>query len=363
MSSLPLSQPPHSLCILRLSAIGDTTHMVPIVRAIQRHWPLCKITWVIGKAEHQLMRYVDGVEFIIFNKRDGWQAWNHFRQLMKKRQFDVLLHMQAALRASSLALCIPAPIKLGFDKSRAIDYQWLFSNQRIAADANQHVLQGFLGFAKALGVPAGELNWRFAVPEDIRNEAAKKLAGSYSDSKTPEAVKAYAVINACSSARKNNWRNWPASYYPAVIKQLSERGLTTVLTGGPDAIERSFAAEIEAHSEVRLINLVGKTSLPELYSIIEGAKLMIAPDTGPAHMGSLANTPTIGLYASSNPERTGPYRWQNLTVNKYPQALQSHMNKAVSQVPWGQRVRHALVMSEISVVDVVEKIDLILTDH
>ena len=336
--------------------------MVPIVRAIQRHWPLCKITWVIGKAEYQLMRYVDGVEFIIYDKRGGWQAWNNFRQLMKKRQFDVLLHMQAALRASSLALCISAPIKLGFDKNRAIDYQWLFSNQRIAEHGNQHVLQGFLAFATTLGVPAQKaLAWQLSVPEDVRAQAKVKLAGPGIEK--PGSTRAYAVINACSSARKNNWRNWPASNYPAVIKHLFERGLTTVLTGGPDAMECNFAADIEAHSETPVMNLVGKTSLPELYAVIEGATLMIAPDTGPAHMGSLANTPTIGLYASSNPERTGPYRWQNLTVNKYPQAVQLYMNKTVSEVPWGQRVRHALVMSEISVADVVEKIDLVLHEH
>jgi heptosyltransferase I len=68
---LPLTQPPRSVCILRLSALGDTCHVVPIVRTLQHAWPATQLTWIIGKAEARLMSLVDGVEFITVDKRAG----------------------------------------------------------------------------------------------------------------------------------------------------------------------------------------------------------------------------------------------------------------------------------------------------
>lgn len=354
MLPLPLSQPPRSVCILRLSAIGDTTHMVPFVRSLQKQWPDCSICWVIGKAEYQLMRYMDGVEFIIFDKSGGLSSWNAFRQSMRTRQFDVLLHMQAALRASSLAVCIRAPIKLGFDKARAIDYQWLFINQQIAASTQQHVQQGFMAFAERLGLDPSELDWRFDVPAEILESAALKLGSDNN--------KEYVVINPCSSARRNNWRNWAPENYAPVIEHAHKHKLAVVLSGGPDAAELEFANQIQSLSPVAVINMVGKTSLAELYALIAKARVLIAPDTGPAHMGSLANTPTVGLYASSNPGRCGPVRWPELTVNKYPQALDRFLNKSEHDVAWGQRVRSPDVMSLITVPDVIEKLDQALSD-
>ena len=86
-----------SICILRLSAIGDVTHVVPVVRAIHMHMPQAKITWIIGKLEARLLSGLPGVEFIIFDKNGGWDAIRQLRQTLKGRKFDVLLHMQVAL--------------------------------------------------------------------------------------------------------------------------------------------------------------------------------------------------------------------------------------------------------------------------
>lgn len=345
----PASQPPQSLCILRLSAIGDTTHMVPIVRAIQQHWPACKITWVIGKLEHQLLQHMDGVEFIIFDKSSGLTGLREFRQRMRRRRFDLLLHMQAALRASMVARCVPASARLGFDRARAIDGQWLFSSHKIEPAHHAHVLEGFLGFLRAAGIDQPELDWRFPLPAEV-TEQAQSLCPSDN----------FVVINACSSDRKNNWRNWPVENYAPVIDYIQQRGLSLVLSGGPADAEIAMAKDIAAYCNDKVINLVGKTSLPQLLAVLGRARALIAPDTGPAHMGNLAGIPVIGLYASSNPRRTGPYRQPEFIVNRYPQALERYMNKTEAEVKWGQRVREAEVMSLITAEDVIEK--LVLAD-
>src|SRR5215470_1665134 len=110
---LPFAEPPRSLCILRLSVIADTCHVVPLVRTIQQAWPATKLTWIIGKTEARLMSLIEGVEFITVDKRANRAA---LHAALSARRFEVLLHMQLALRASLVARRVEAPLKLGFDR-------------------------------------------------------------------------------------------------------------------------------------------------------------------------------------------------------------------------------------------------------
>lgn len=351
MSFLPLKEPPGSLCILRMSAIGDTTHVVPVVRTLQRHWPDCKLTWIIGAVEHGLLRNLDGVEFVVVDKRGGPAEKRRLRETLAGRRFDVLLHMQAALRASLLARRIPAPIKLGFDRQRAVDYQWLFTNQRIEAAPRQHVLDGFFGFLEALGLQERELRWDLPLePQDV------EWARGVGDTDAP-----LLVINPCSSLRRNNWRNWPIEHYAPVIEHARGLGLHVVLTGGPAAEERAMGAALRAASSEGVTNLVGETSLQQLLALIARARAMIAPDTGPAHMATMVGVPAIGLFASSNPARTGPYLSREYTVDKYPEALERFLGKRVDEVKWGRRVRDPHVMELIGIGEVIAALDAALS--
>src|SRR3984957_18849134 len=113
---LSFAEAPRSVCILRLSAIGDTCHVVPIVRTLQQAWPTTQLTWIIGKTEARLMHLIEGVEFITVDKRSSGGALS---AQLRGRRFDLLLHMQLALRASLIAARTGAGIKLGFDRARA----------------------------------------------------------------------------------------------------------------------------------------------------------------------------------------------------------------------------------------------------
>src|SRR5687768_9002576 len=123
---------PDKVCLLRLSAIGDTCHVVPLLRTLQTAWPRTRFTWVIGKLEAKLMSLIPDVELITVDKGAGLSAYHRLHVEMQRRgAFDVLLHLQLSLRASAAAAIIRSPIKLGFDKPRARELQWLFTNRRI----------------------------------------------------------------------------------------------------------------------------------------------------------------------------------------------------------------------------------------
>lgn len=345
-----LALPPESLCVLRLSAVGDVCHTVAAVRALQERFPTTRLTWIVGRLEHTLVGDLPGVEFIIYDKRDGFKAWRALRTALAGRRFDVLLQMQAALRASIVALAIPARIRLGFDRARAKDCQWLFTDAQIPARPHEHALEAQLGFAAALGAPCGAPRWDIPIPA---------AAHQYARENSPPGR--YLVVSPCSSQRANNFRNWRAERYAAVIDHAAARGLATVLTGGPTALERAFGAAIATRAQAPVVDLIGRTDLKQLLAVLAGARALVCPDSGPAHMADAVGTRVVGLYATSNPDRTGPYGSRRWCANHYPDALHRFLGRTVAEVPWGARVRDADAMDLISVADVTAKLDALLS--
>ena len=98
-----------------------------------------------------------------------------------------------------------------------------------------------------------------------------------------------------------------------------------------------------------------------MLSIINEAEFMISPDSGPAHMATATNTPVIGLYATTNPDRARPYLSSDWTVNKYPDAIYTKFNKEVNEVAWGTRVRDEWAMELITIEDVKAMVDKLVS--
>ena len=171
------------------------------------------------------------------------------------------------------------------------------------------------------------------------------------------------VISPCSSQRFRNFRNWNVASYAAVTRHLIEkRGARVVLTGGPTALEREYGEQLQAAvgAPGKVTNLIGQTRLKALFAILEAADLLICPDSGPAHMATAAGTPVVGLYATSNRHRTGPYFSQRLVVDRYPEAVAQEFGKPVDERRWGERVRSPGAMDLIPVAEVIARVDAVL---
>ncbi|QDO81988.1 glycosyltransferase family 9 protein [Shewanella psychropiezotolerans] len=333
-----------SLCLLRLSAIGDVCHAVAMVQAIQRQYPKLKITWVIGKIEYQLLEHLDGVEFVVFDKSLGWRSYFKLRRDLVGKKFDVLLHMQVALRATIASLAISAKVRIGFDRARAKEGQWLVTNKSVEPLATPHVLEGFMGFAKAIGVTDLTPSWEIPVPL-ADTEFAKKII--------PDGDKTLVICAAASKAE----RNWLPERYAAVAEHAISQGFRVILCGGPVPLELELAKRIAQACAVSLENQVGKTSLTQLLAVLKQASIVLAPDTGPAHMAVTQGTPVIGLYAHSNPRRTGPYTCLDSVVSVYDEVIAKQKE---GDVPWGARVKGTELMSLIQIDEVVSNFDSLL---
>jgi heptosyltransferase I len=340
--------PPEKICVVRLSAIGDTCHALAVIRSIQDTWPETRLSWIIGKTEASLMSDIPEIEFIIFDKRKGSQAYADVRKQLSGQQFDIALCMHASLRVNLLYPLIPTPLRLGFDYRRAVDYQWLFTNRRIEARPHEHSMEAMMGFARHIGVPKRDLRWDIPL-----SSAHLDFADQYQSADRP-----LLLISPCSSLRSRNFRNWSAENYAAAANHARNKfNCRIILTGGNSDLEQEYGRTISRLCGHDVVNLIGKTSLKQLFALISASQVVICPDSGPAHMATAAGTPVIGLYATSNPARTGPYLSQDLTVNTYPDAVATYLGKSVDSLRWGQRVRDPRAMGLIRLASVTRRID------
>ena len=334
-----------SICIVRLSALGDVLMLVPLVRTLQAAYPEAAITWVISRPAYFLVEGMDGVEFVVIDKPNSLADYWRFRQQFKNRQFDVLLATQASFRANLLYPLIRAKRKIGYDSLRAKDGHWLFVKETISP-GNDHTLDGFLRFADSLGIMQHQLRWDMPIGVAERTFARSQL---------PESGPIMLVNPAASKAE----RSWPIERYIEVIKAAKQRwNVKVVLTGGPGDDDRRMADAILA--QVDCVDLVGKTKPKQLLAIIEHADVLLCPDTGPSHMAVSVGTPVVALHAVTSTEVSGPYTYRHLAVDKYDEAVVKILKKTKQTNIWGTHAHGPDTMKLVPVDEVMEKLSQVL---
>ncbi|MFC4259133.1 glycosyltransferase family 9 protein [Marinobacter lacisalsi] len=335
----------NSICILRLSAIGDVTHVIPVVLSLQEQIPGVKITWVIGKIEAKLVGDLPGVEFIVFDKKAGWKGYRALHQKLRGRQFDALLHMQVAFRANLAAAVIPAKLKIGYDRARSKDLHSLFINRRIAPASRQHVRDCLASYLEPLGLSAAAPRWEIPLSAEDHEFARSLLARDRRN----------LVISPCAS---HFLRNWPADRYAQLADHaIRDHGMNVILVGSPAPFEAEYCTSIEQAMEEPATNICGKDTLKQLTALLSQADLLVAPDTGPAHIASAMGTDVLGLFAASNPYRSGPYNSLQWCVNRYPEALQKFTGKTLEEARWGTKAEFEGAMELITVDDATSMLD------
>jgi heptosyltransferase I len=166
------------------------------------------------------------------------------------------------------------------------------------------------------------------------------------------------IISPCSSHAARNWR---AERYAAVAEHAAlRRGMRVILIGGPSAPERATGRAIEAACRAALVNQIGQDTLPQLLALLARATALVTPDSGPAHMATMVGTPVVGLYAATNPARSGPYLSRRWCINAYPQAARRFRGCEPEQLPWNHKIEEPGVMDLIGTAEVTARIDELL---
>jgi heptosyltransferase I len=298
---------PDRICIVMMSAVGDAVHVLPVINAIKRVRRDSHITWVLQPGPASLVRGHPSIdEVILFDRTKGVAGFTEVISELRARRFDLLIDLQVYLKAGVITALSGARRRLGFDRARARDANWLFTTERIPPRGVQHVQDQYFEFLDALGVDPEPVTWNIGPWESEREWQASFV----SQLDRPIA----AIVVATSKPSKD----WMPDRWARVCDILaSDYGLQPVLVGGRS--DRELAAEqiIMEKSSAKPVSALG-SGLRNLVSILDASALVLSPDTGPLHISVAVGTPTISLMGYTDPRRTGPYRrYQDLIIDVF----------------------------------------------
>lgn len=314
------------VCIVMMSAVGDAVHVLPVINALKRHRPNTHITWVLQPAPATLVRGHRSVDEIIeFDRSRRWRAFADVRRALADRRFDLVIDLQVYFKAGLVTSFAHAPVKLGFDRARARDMNWLFTTDRIPPRAQQHVQDQYFEFLTAISVPHEPVEWDLGPWPQERTMQRELLA--------PLERPAAALVVATSKPQKD----WLPERWAEVADALwSDFGLEPILVGGRSPRELHAERIIRERARRAPRSMLG-SGLRNLVALLDGSALVLAPDTGPLHMAVALDRPVISLMGYTNPKRTGPYRkFHDLIVDAYGNAGESYpisMENRIDRMP------------------------------
>lgn len=320
--------------------------LLPLVRRLERSFPKAALTWIISRPAYDLVAGMENIEFIVIDKPKSLGDYWRFKKQLRHRSFDVLLALQTTFRANLLYPLIKAQRKIGFNMPRRSDGHGFFVKEKVSLQ-REHTVDGFLKFSDHLKLKTKIIAWDLPI-----NEADYEWAKQRLPRKGP-----ILVVNPAASKPE---RSWLVERYIEVLQEAIKKWqLEIVLTGGPDPHDRVLADAIL--KAVPAIDLVGQTRPKQLLAVISKAHAVLCPDTGPSHMATAVNTPVIALHAVTNPLISGPYRFQHLVVNQYPEAQQRILGKSFEEHVWGAHVHDPRAMELISSEAVLNKLALVFS--
>lgn len=327
------AQTPESVCIVRLSALGDLFLALPAVQVLCDGLPHTCITWLVERRFLPVVQHlVPRVELYPVDGPDSFAELRRIRGDFSGRRFSVLLAMQAKLRSNLIYPLIKSKRKIGFDARRARDGQGLFINERIAR-ADEHLADGFLAFVRKLGVVPGEMK-PCAPPLNAEALAWRKnLLGN----------DPYLVFNTSSSKAE---RSWPLALQREFLQRLPETGWRgrVVLSGSHPEEVGALAASVPDS-----LNLAGATDLSQLFVLLAGARLLVSPDSGPVHIARAYDVPVVGLYAVARSALCGPWQKTEYCIDVFDEAVRTLLHRDPAKVDWHTRVHDARAMHLVSV--------------
>ena len=299
------SIPAHpSILIILMGSLGDVARGLCLVSALKSHFPGCRISWLIEPKWVELVRLHPQIDKIIVFRR-SWRIsaiWELFRNL-QQNHFDITLDLQRILKSGIFSLFSGAKHRIGFHRRNAKEMSWIFNTEHIAAysDSLPKILH-YLKFAEHIGVPESNSHDFGFASLDTRTVAPPAVL---------QIQKPFVAIVLGSSWESKNWSF--EGYRQLIQVILNKWELAAVLLGDTSQIAMSIRLEKTLESS-DLLNIAGKTMLPELVAVLKCAAAGVGPDSGAGHLAAAVQTPFVTLFGPTAPDRTAPDGYRHLVV-------------------------------------------------
>jgi heptosyltransferase-1 len=299
------------ILVVKMSALGDVVHALPVIPTLKRAYPNAQIHWVVEEMAEPIVRSHSGVDRVLVSRRAQWSKdiknpyrWpkilkemSQFVKQLRQQSYDVAIDLQGLLKSGIWLSLVPAKRKVGYNGTREGSY--VFLNERIPpVSPDLHAVQRYLYLVHALGAHVREVNFGLTVQPEARTRLGTLLAQKGWMDQKP-----YAVL-----VPKARWetKEWGEDGFAVLADMLVDRlGLRVAVTG----IDREATAVVGITRKMihPALNLTGETDLPMLMALLQGARVVIATDSGPMHIAAAMGTPVVAVFGPTAPWRTGPY--------------------------------------------------------
>lgn len=296
------------ILIIRLSALGDVIHTLPLAYALKKQYPNVQLDWIVeDKAEKFIKNnpLLDNV-YILERKKFKKNKINFFKEFIKiikkirNEKYDIVIDTQQLLKSSLIMGLSKGKRKISLDDGR--EFSGIFANEIIKTnrkqfDINYHVVKRNLEIARYLGCK--EVEPYFIIP-NFENEYSKDIIN---------------IVNNIDKSKKTivlapatTWGNkhWNVQGWVDIINEFNDK-CNIIITASEK--EKSLTSKILEKTGVsNVIDLSGKTTISDLVYIYENADLVVSPDSGSAHIAWCVSKPNIiTLFFATSGERTAPY--------------------------------------------------------
>ncbi|HFQ81630.1 MAG TPA: lipopolysaccharide heptosyltransferase I [Desulfobacterales bacterium] len=312
-----------NILIVKTSAIGDVTHSLPALNALRSQFPKAAISWLVEEEAADILTEHPDINRLLISPRKRWlrqlkagnilpttrEIWRFIKEL-RAVKYDLLLDFQGLLKSSILIALCRAGRKAGFGRGMEhSEGSYLFLNEKIApVSMDVHAVERELHLLNAIGIKTAQTACELPIAPQTRKEADNILSRAGADHTKP-----LVILNPMTT-----WptKHWPPEGFAALSRLLTERGVQIAFTGSPT--DRDEIAAIIHKSQVRALNLAGKTNLRQLAAVFAKAAVVISTDTGPMHIAAAAGVPIVALFGPTAPWRTGPHGGQHTIIRTAP---------------------------------------------
>lgn len=298
-----------NILVIKMSAIGDVIHAMPVSYALKESFPDAKVTWVVEKAAYDLLMNNPYIDEVLLFEKDRFRSIGgliknlpFFSSVLREKKFDVALDLQGLGKSGAIAFLSGAPLKLGCCRMRE-GSNWI-SRPVCGSHQNGHIVEQYLDVVRQLG---GKVE-KVIFPLEITAEE-QTLAKRITTQAGMDMGSKYIIL-----AIGANWPNkrWPTAHFAQLVDAIYHQGMVPVMIGGSG--DQQLAQEITAMAQIPPVNLTGMTTLKQLAYIIKRASALVGGDTGPMHLAVAVGTPVVALMGPTDANRNGPYHGRNQVI-------------------------------------------------
>jgi heptosyltransferase I len=317
----------HKILLIKLSAVGDVVHTIPVLNKLRRRYPTAQLDWLVTPSIAELLRHHAAISNIIEFERDAWSTPWRFKPFtsyarlaakLRAAAYDLVVDMHGQFRTAALTLATGAPSRIGFDRPRA--GVWDASPRKFPEQARKHAWQGaregswvaythhipvptldlhavdrYLNVGPILGLDRGPADFSFQIPQSAVSRVEALLA-QHGVNRTDIVIMAPGTI----------WetKHWGSDKFAHVARHFIAKGCAVTLVGSQR--ERVVCEEV-ADLAPGAVNLAGMTTLSELAALTRRSAICITNDSGPMHLAVALDRLVISIFGPTDPIWIGPY--------------------------------------------------------